>query len=131
MATGKLVFGANEIMVSSVYAYAYSNSKVVLRVSMPEEYGDESTLHQLKDNTAPIKYYERRQIVNEETGQMVETDEWDLKHTYEGYDSGEYVSSYENGVYKCEVTRLGEIERTVRQTAADVAYLGIMSGVAL
>lgn len=131
MATGKIVFGGNEILVSSVYAYAYSNSKVVLRVFMPEEYGDESRLHLLKDNTAPIEYYERKLIQGEKTGEVVEIDEWELKATYDNYDSGEYVSGYKDGVYSCEVTRVGETEKAIRRNTADIAYLGIMSGVAL
>ena len=70
-------------------------------------------------------------MTDEETGTPVETDVWELKATYDNYDSGEYVSSYRDGVYSCEVTRVGETEKAVRRNTADIAYLGIMSGVEL
>lgn len=126
----KIKFGATEIKVTSVYPFKYSSGKVVLRVSAREEDTDEATLKLLKDNAAPIKYYETVDTQDEE-GNIIEGTEFILKHTYEGYESGEYVSSYKDGVYEVEVTRLGEIERTVRQTAADVEYLAVMSGVNL
>ena len=128
---GKIVFGDREIITQSVYPYAYTNGKVVLRVSAREEDASEADLKQLKDNTLPIGYYERKQVTDEETGTPVETDMWELKATYDNYDSGEYVSSYRDGVYSCEVTRVGETEKAVRRNTADIAYLGIMSGVEL
>lgn len=123
-------FGATKIKVTDAYPYKYGSGKVVFRVFAHEEDTDEATLKLLKDNVSPIKYYETVDTQDED-GNIIEGEEYVLKNTYEGYDSGEYVSSYKEGVYEVEVTRLGEIERTVRQTAADVAYLGIMAGVNL
>ena len=128
---GKIVFGNKEIITQSVYPYAYSNSKVVLRVSAREGDVSENDLKQLKDNTLPIEYYERKTVMDAETGALTETDEWELKATYDNYDSGEYVSSYKDGVYSCEITRVGETEKAVRRNTADIAYLGIMAGVEL
>lgn len=130
----KIKFGNTEIVVLQSYPYNITPGdrypRVVLRVSAREEDTDEATLKLLKTNTLPIEYYETVDTKDEE-GNIIEGTEFVLKNTYEGYDSGEYVSKYKEGVYEVEVTRLGEIERAVRQTAADVAYLSIMSGVLL
>lgn len=128
---GKIIFGDKEIITQSVYPYAYSNSKVVLRVSAREEDASEDDLKQLKENTLPIEYYERKTIKDEATGALMEMDEWELKKTYDNYDSGEYMSGYKDGVYSCEITRVGETEKAIRRNTADIAYLGIMAGVAL
>lgn len=130
----KIKFGSTEILVQNAYPHNLTpgdrRPMVVMEISAREEDTDEETLKLLKDNTGPIEYYETVDTQDEE-GNVIEGTEFVLKHIYEGYDSGEYVSKYRNGVYEVQVTRLGEIERLVRQTAADVAYLGIMSGVNL
>ena len=41
---GKIVFGDREIITQSVYPYAYTNGKVVLRVSAREEDASEADL---------------------------------------------------------------------------------------
>ena len=64
----------------------------------------------------------------DEEGNTIEGTEFVLKNTYEGYESGEYVSSYAKGVYEVEVTRMGEIEKAVKQNTADIAYLELMVG---
>lgn len=126
----KIKFGTIEIKVTNVYPFKYSSGKVVLRVSASEADTDEATLKILKTNTAPIEYYETEDTVDEE-GNVIEGTEFVLKNTYEGYESGEYVSSYSNGVYEAEVTRLGETEKAVKQNTADIEYLAVMSGVDL
>lgn len=130
----KIKFGNTEILVLEAYPYNITPGdrypRVVLRVSAREEDTDEETLKLLKTNTLPIEYYETVDTRDEE-GNIIEGTEFVLKNTYEGYDSGEYVSKYRDGVYEVEVTRLGEIQRTVLQTAADVAFLACMSGVNL
>lgn len=126
----KIKFGNTEIKVTNVYPFKYSGGKVVLRVSASEADTDEATLKLLKTNTAPIEYYETVDKVDEE-GNVTEGTEFVLKATYEGYESGEYVSSYANGVYEAEVTRLGETEKAVKQNTADIEYIAVMSGVDL
>lgn len=126
----KIKFGNTEIIVKNVYPFKYSSGKVVLRVSASEADTDEATLKLLKTNTAPIKYYETVDTVDED-GNVTEGTEFVLKNTYEGYESGEYVSSYANGVYEAEVTRLGETEKAVKQNTADIEYIAVMSGVDL
>lgn len=126
----KIKFGNTEIKVHDTYPFKYSNGKVVLRVSAREEDADEATLKLLQTNTAPIEYYETEDTMDEE-GNLIEGTEFVLKNTYEGYESGEYVSSYANGVYEVEVTRMGEIEKNVKQNTADIEYVAAMSGVDL
>lgn len=126
----KIKFGNTEIKVTDVYPFKYSSGKVVLRVSAREEDTDEATLKLLKTNTAPIKYYETVDMQDED-GNIIEGTEFVLKNTYDGYESGEYVSSYANGVYEAEVTRLGETEKAVKQNTADIEYLAVMSGLDL
>ncbi|MBO5155258.1 MAG: hypothetical protein J6C00_13040 [Eubacterium sp.] len=126
----KIKFGNTEIKVTNVYPFKYSNGKVVLRVSASEQDTDEATLKLLQTNTAPIEYYETVDTQDEE-GNIIEGEEFILKNTYEGYESGEYVSSYSKGVYEVEVTRMGEIEKAVKQNTADIEYVAAMSGVDL
>ena len=126
----KIKFGNTEIIVKNVYPFKYSSGKVVLRVSESDTDTDEATLKLLKTNTAPIEYYETVDKVDEE-GNVTEGTEFVLKNTYDGYESGEYVSSYANGVYEAEVTHLGEIEKAVKQNTADIEYIAVMSGVDL
>lgn len=123
----KIKFGNTEIKVQNVYPFKYSNGKVVLRVSASEQDTDEATLKLLQTNMAPIEYYETVDTQDEE-GNTIEGTEFVLKNTYEGYDSGEYVSSYSKGAYEVEVTRIGEIEKAVKQNTADIAYLELLVG---
>lgn len=126
----KIKFGNTEIMVTNCYPFKYSNGKVVLRVSASEADTNEATLKLLKTNTAPIEYYETVDIVNED-GTVTEGTEFVLKNTYEGYESGEYVSSYKDGIYEAEVTRLDETEKAVKQNSANIEYLAIMNDIEL
>lgn len=126
----EIVFGTTEIKVKNCYPFKYSNGKVVLRVSASEADTDEATLKLLKTNTAPIEYYETVDIVNED-GTVTEGTEFALKNTYEGYESGEYVSSYKDGIYEAEITRLGETEKAVKQNSANIEYLAIMNDIEL
>jgi hypothetical protein len=126
----KIKFGNTEIIVKNCYPFKYSTGKIVLRVTANEADADEATLKMLKNNTAPIEYYETVDSVDEE-GNTIEGDEFVLKNTYEGYETGEYVSSYKDGVYEVEVTRLGETEKAIKQNAADIEYLALMAGVEL
>ena len=123
----KIKFGTTEIKVTNVYPFKYSSGKVVLRVSASEADTDEATMKLLKTNTSSIEYYETVDTVDED-GNVTEGTEFVLKATYEGYESGEYVSSYSNGVYEAEVTRLGEIEKSVKQNTADIEYIAIIGG---
>ena len=135
----KIIFGGTEIpVIRAVPRYMDGKQKVVFEVKAREENVTEAELKKLKTNTAPIECYCRNVIIDDETGGVLETGEWELKDTYDGYDSGEYASSYENGVYTCWVTRKGETERAVdrlgeemRRHEADVAYISVMTGVAL
>ena len=126
----KIKFGNTEIMATNCYPFKYSNGKVVLRVSASEADTNEATLKLLKTNTSPIEYYETVDIVNED-GTVTEGTEFTLKNTYEGYESGEYVSSYKDGIYEAEVTRLNETEKAVKQNSANIEYLAIMNGIEL
>lgn len=121
----KITIGDKEIIVENVYPYMYTNGKVVLRISAKEENATEAELKQLKDNQQPIVYYEQ------ETNEDGTVGTWTVKNTYEGYTTGEYVSSYADGKYSCEITRLGEMEKAVKQNTANIDYLSIMSGVKL
>jgi hypothetical protein len=118
----KIKFGETEIKVTNCYPFKYSSGKVVLRVSAREKDTDEATLKLLKDNKQAIEYYETVDTTDE-AGEVTEGTEFVLKATYDGYESGEYVSSYANGVYDVEVTRLGELEKEIKQNTADIAFL--------
>lgn len=110
----KIIFGNNELPVTDVYAYRYSNGKIVLRVSANETEVTEADLKLLQTNADPIDYYE------------LDNDEWIKKMTYEGYVSGEYVSSYKDGVYSAEITRVSETERKVAELQNTInALLGV------
>lgn len=126
----KIVFGSNELVVNEVYAYKYSNGKVVLRVMADENKVTEADMKLLKDNKFAIDYYEQEVLTDPETNTST-TGDWVKKITYENYISGEYVSSYQNGQYTAEVTRLGELEMAVQQNAADIQFLAIMASVEL
>lgn len=110
----KIIFGNTELLITDAYPYMYTNGKVVLRVSASEDNVTEADMKLLQSNTEPIDYYE------------YENEEWVKKMTYENYISGEYVSSYKDGVYSAEVTRIGETEQKVAELEASVnAFLGV------
>jgi hypothetical protein len=123
----KIKFGNTEIKVTNCYPFKYSSGKVVLRVSASETDTDEATLKLLKTNTLPIEYYETADTLDEE-GNLADGD-FVLRATYEGYETGEYVESYKDGVYEAEVTRLGETEKAIKQNASDIEYLALMSDI--
>lgn len=135
----KIIFGDTEIhVISAIPRYKESKQKVVFEVTAREEDVTEADLKKLKTNTAPIECYVQRVTVDDETGEILEIGKWELKATYDGYDSGEYASSYSNGIYTCWVTRKGETERKVgrlqekiNKIEADTAYIAVMSDVAL
>jgi hypothetical protein len=124
----KIKFGSTEIKVTNVYPFKYSSGKIVLRVSASEKDTDEATLKLLKDNTLAIEYYETIDTVDDD-GNTIEGTDFELKNTYEGYETGEYVSSYKDGVYEVEVTRLGETEKAIKQNTSDIEYIALMSGI--
>lgn len=126
----KITFGETELIVENVYPYMYTSGKVVLRVAAKEENVTEADLKKLKDNQLPIVYYEQAVNMDDE-GNVTETSDWVEKITYDGYSTGEYVSSYADGKYSCEITRLGETEKAVKQNTANIEYLSIISGVEL
>lgn len=124
----KITFGDKELIIENIYPYMYTNGKVVLRVSAKEENVSESDLKQLKDNQLPIIYYEQT-VTTDDDENTTEISEWIEKITYDDYTTGEYMSSYLNGIYSCEITRLGEFEKTIQQNTADIKYLSIMSDI--
>ena len=125
----KIKFGETEINVTNCYPFKYSNGKIVLRVSASEEEVDESTLKLLKTNTEDILYFEAPDVEvlkgdsdgNTET--CTEVGEYVLKATYENYTSGDYTSSYSNGIYEAEITRIGETEAKVKILEEDMTEL--------
>ena len=115
----KIKFGETEILVTNVYPFMYSNGKVVLRVSALESNTDEATLKLLKDNKGVVEQWEQTITVDDE-GNTTEG-EWVLKMTHENYNSGDYTSSYANGEYSCEVTRVGVTEQKVKSLEDELA----------
>lgn len=133
MNTQKIVFTADStektIEVKGCFPYLVNQAtgKVVLRISASEEDTTFDDLHALKNNdNGIVELYER--TVDPETE---EAGEWELKNTYEDYDSGEVSISYQNGQYSCDVTRMGKFEKMVAQTRADVDYLAVMADIPL
>ena len=124
----KIKFGETEILVTNVYPFMYSNGKVVLRVSASETNTDEATLKLLKDNQGVVEQWEQTVTTNDD-GTVVEG-EWVLKMTHENYNSGDYTSSYANGEYSCEVTKLSKYDTQLKQLQADsdfaLALLGVL-----
>ena len=124
----KIKFGETEILVTNVYPFMYSNGKVVLRVSALEANTDEATLKLLKDNQGVVEQWEQTVTTNDD-GTVVEG-EWVLKMTHENYTSGDYTSSYANGEYSCEVTKLSKYDIQLEQLQADsdfaLALLGVL-----
>lgn len=124
----KIKFGTTEILVTNVYPFMYSNGKIVLRVSALEANTDEATLKLLKDNQGVVEQWEQTVTTNDD-GTVVEG-EWVLKMTHENYNSGDYTSSYANGEYSCEVTKLSKYDIQLNQLQADsdfaLALLGVL-----
>ena len=124
----KIKFGETEILVTNVYPFMYSNGKIVLRVSASETNTDEATLKLLKDNQGVVEQWEQTVTTNDD-GTVVEG-EWVLKMTHENYNSGDYTSSYANGEYSCEVTKLSKYDIQLKQLQADsdfaLALLGVL-----
>ena len=124
----KIKFGETEILVTNVYPFMYSNGKIVLRVSALEANTDEATLKLLKDNQGVVEQWEQTVTTNDD-GTVVEG-EWVLKMTHENYTSGDYTSSYTNGEYSCEVTKLSKYDIQLEQLQADsdfaLALLGVL-----
>ena len=124
----KIKFGDTEILVTNVYPFMYSNGKIVLRVSALEANTDEATLKLLKDNQGVVEQWEQTVTTNDD-GTVVEG-EWELKMTHENYTSGDYTSSYTNGEYSCEVTKLSKYDIQLKQLQADsdfaLALLGVL-----
>lgn len=117
----KIVFGDNEMVVKTVYPFMYQNGKTVLRVTVSEDDFSEADLKKLKGNTGVIEHWEQ-QVHYRADGSVLDEGEWVLKMTYENYTSGDYTSSYENGEYSCEVTRLTEQDIRLAQVQADTDY---------
>ena len=115
----KIKFGETEILVTNVYPFMYSNGKIVLRVSALEKDTDEATLKLLKDNQGVVEQWEQTITVDDE-GNTTEG-EWVLKMTHENYNSGDYTSSYTNGEYSCEVTRVGVTEQKIKSLEDELA----------
>lgn len=124
----KIKFGETEILVTNVYPFMYSNGKIVLRVSALESNTDEATLKLLKDNQGVVEQWEQTVTTNDD-GTVVEGG-WKLKMTHENYNSGDYTSSYANGEYSCEVTKLSKYDIQLKQLQADsdfaLALLGVL-----
>ena len=113
----KITFGNNELSVSNVYAFRYPNGKVVLRVECDESVTEEAPMKLLKDNESDILYYEYNE----------ETQEYELKMTYEGYNTHEYTSSYSGGIYSCEIRQADAITEQVALNTADIEYLMLLA----
>ena len=124
----KIKFGETEILVTNVYPFMYSNGKIVLRVSALEANTDEATLKLLKDNQGVVEQWEQTVTTNDDS--TVVEGEWVPKMTHENYNSGDYTSSYANGEYSCEVTKLSKYDIQLKQLQADsdfaLALLGVL-----
>ena len=128
MNTAKIKFNNTEIEVQGCFPYLVNQAsgKVVLRITANEEDATFNQLHGLDNNeTGVVEYYER------EIGEGAVAGEWELKNTYEDYDSGEVAISYQNGVYTCDVTRMGVFEKEVAQQRADIDYIAAMADIPL
>ena len=129
----KIIFDGIEIIAKDAKPLLVnpSTGKVAFFLEVPEENATWDQLYKLKDNTAPIEYYEQDVYIDEETREIVQLGEWTLKNVYYDYDSGDYTSKYENGVYECKIARLTEEERRARKMQADLAYMACLFGVEL
>lgn len=131
MNTQKIRFTVNgqekEIEVQGCYPYLTNSEtgKVVLKITANEDDATFSDLHALKDNESGLIELYARAIDGEVVG------EWELKANYDNYNSGEVVIGYRDGVYTCDVTRIGEYERKVLQNEADIQYVALMADIPL
>lgn len=119
----KIRFGETEFKVQNVYPYRYQSGKgkEVLHIDTNEEYVDDASLKLLKTNTGDIEHYER-DIITEDDGTVISEGEWRLVRTYENYINGEYMSTYENGNYTCEVGKLTTYDVKLEQVQADTDF---------
>ena len=127
MNTQKIKFNDKEIEVQGCYPYLVSSQsgKVVLRISANEEDSSFDDLMALKDNASGvIEYYERTA-----DGEFV--GEWELKNTYEDYNSGDVSIAYQNGRYDAEVTRVDGVVKAQAQLRADIDYISVMADIPL
>lgn len=117
---------AKEIEVKGVYPYLINSaiSKVVLRMTISEEDASYDDIYALKSCTGIIEQYERT-VDGEIVG------EWELKNTYEDYNSGEISIGYQDGQYSADLTRVGKFEKMLMQNKADIEYVAIMADIPL
>lgn len=117
---------AKEIEVKGVFPYLVNSaiSKVVLRMTISEEDVSYDDIYALKSCTGIIEQYERT-IDGEIVG------EWELKNTYEDYNSGEISIGYQDGQYSVDLTRVGKFEKMLMQNKADIEYVAIMADIPL
>jgi len=134
MNTKKIKFTANnetkEIEVQGCYPYLINpnQNKVVLRITVNEVDATFEDLHALKDNESGIiEYYER--VANPETGEFSES--YELKNTYEDYNSQELHIDYADGQYKAEITRVDGVIKQMAQLKADLDYIAAMADIPL
>lgn len=114
--SNKIVFGNNELPVTNAYAFRYPNGKVVLRVECDDTVTSEAPMKLLKDNEDDILYYEYNE----------DTEQYELKMTYEGYTTHDYTSSY-NGTYSCEIRQADAVTEQVAMNTADIEYLMLLA----
>lgn len=122
MNTQKIKFGNKSIEVQGCYPYLVSTvtGKVVLKITVNEADAVFDELHSLADNeSGEIEYYTREAS---EQGLM---SDWELKTTYEDYNSGDVHIAYQNGVYDVEVTRVDGVVKEQAKLRADVDFLNI------
>ena len=137
MNTQKIEFTSNgekksiEVQGCFPYLLPNGNGRVVLRITANEADASFDDLKALEDNeTGVIEYY-----VRDYDGELV--GEWILKDTYEGYNAGVATISYtkgqgaNDGQYQCDVVRLGEYEKAIKQAQADIEYISIMADIPL
>lgn len=127
MNTQKIKFNNKEIEVQGCYPYLVSSQsgKVVLRISANEEDASFDDLMALKDNASGVIEYYERTVDGEIVG------EWELKNTYEDYNSGDVSIAYQNGRYDVEVTRVDGVVKAQAQLRADIDYISVMADIPL
>lgn len=127
MNTQKIKFNNKEIEVQGCYPYLVSSQsgKVVLRISANEEDASFDDLMALKDNASGVIEYYERTVDGEIVG------EWELKNTYEDYNSGDVSIAYQSGRYDAEVTRVDGVVKAQAQLRADIDYISVMADIPL